>query len=95
MQPYKSFGSFLTWYCGPSDEIRRLQSKFIKRLNALPRRKHPYMFRTPGQVKALVRDAFTCEEDCDDVVLLASVVFTSPAHGEQVTQGRGWPAHRR
>lgn len=95
MDRYKAFGSFVAWYVGPSDEIASLRKRFRRAMSVQERRVQPYMFRTSAHVHALVKDFYPDRDQLAIALLKANAAFNSPAHSEQVEQGRGWPRHRR
>ena len=95
MQPYKSFGSFVAWYVGPSDDIALLRQRFCKRLHRHGVGLYPYRYRKPADVEALVRDVYKDQEELKRAIRKAAAAFNSAAHTEQVEQARGSGASQR
>ena len=95
MNRYKSFGSFVAWYIGPSDEIALLRKRFRKRVHRPGVRLQPYQFPTPADVHDLVKDLYPDRDQLAIALVKAKAAFNSPAHSEQVEQGRGWHSRDR
>ena len=95
MNRYKAFGSFVAWYIGPCDEIAKLRLAIRKHIHQHGRRWQPYMLKTRGDVFAFVKHLYPDPQVLVRALDKAEVVYNSPAHSEQVEQGRGWHARDR
>ena len=95
MNRYKAFGSFVAWYIGPCDEIAKLRKTLRTHINQHGRRWQPYMLKTRSDVFAFVRPFYPDPQVLVRALDKAEAVYDSPAHTEQVEQGRGWHARDR
>lgn len=92
MTRYKSFGSFVAWYIGPSDDIAKLRKVLRKNLHRDGRRRQPHMLHTTDDLFEFLTPHYPDLHELLCAVGLAENVFNSPAHSEHVEQGRGWHA---
>ena len=95
MTRYKAFGSFVAWYIGPCDDIADLRLMLRAHLHQGGRRRQPYVFRTRDDLAEFLAPYYPDPQVLGRALDKAEVVFNSPAHTEQIEQGRGWHSRDR